>query len=109
MAKLVSGSIRAGRRDRWAVRRKISELRLLVGYGKWFLYAVYEHLFDLAWPPTSSNQLQAKLHYWELAEDLGVSESTISRRLKKLEEIGLLEVIRAKSDTSPSVVTLLRP
>jgi hypothetical protein len=109
MAKLTSGSIRASRRDRWAVRRKISELRLLLGYGKWFLYAVYEHLFDLASPATSSNQLQVQLHYWELAEDLGVSESTISRRLKKLEEIGLLEVIRAKSDTSPGIITLLGP
>jgi hypothetical protein len=105
LTKLVSGSIRLTRRERWAVRKKIAEVR----GSKWPLYALYEHLIDLASPIPSSNQLSVKLHHWELAEDLRVSDSTISRWLRRLKQIGLIHLVPAKSDVSPAIVTLPRP
>lgn len=107
MAKLASGRIQANRKDRWAVRRRIA------GYTRakladWLLYAIYEHLLDLA-SPSDSSPSEAHLYSWELAEDLHVSRATISRWVARLEVLGLLKVKWTASDCSPNIFTLLKP
>ena len=105
MARLGSGCVEAKRADRWAVRRRIARMRL----GDWILYGIYEHLSDLATPDRTSLEPQARLYFWELAEDFNVSRSTITRRIGRLEKIGLLKVKRTTSKRSPNTFTLLKP
>jgi len=105
MARLQSGRVEAKRADRWAVRSKIARRRL----GDWILYGIYEHLSDLAAPADTSLEPEARLYFWELAEDFNVSRSTITRRIGRLEKMGLLKVKRTTSDCSPNTFTLLKP
>ena len=105
MARLESGYVEAKRADRWAVRRRIARMRL----GDWILYGIYEHLSDLAAPAGTSLEPQARLYFWELAEDFNVSRSTITRRIVRLEKIGLIKVKRTTSKCSPNTFTLLKP
>lgn len=105
MARLESGCVEVKRADRWAVRSKIARRRL----GDWILYGIYEHLSDLAAPAGASLEPQARLYFWELAEDFNVSRSTIKRRIDRLETMGLLRVKRTTSDRLPNTFTLLKP
>jgi DNA-binding transcriptional ArsR family regulator len=105
IAKLTSGSVQVNREDRFAIRRAMSRLRRT----DWILYAIYEHLSDLSCLTEGSPHQRAQLHFWELAEDFEVSPTTIRRRVRTLEDMGLVKVERAKSDCSPNVFTLLNP
>jgi DNA-binding MarR family transcriptional regulator len=105
MAKLQSGRVDAKRAHRWAVRSTIARRKL----GDWILYGIYEHLSDLATPAGTTGEPQARLYFWELAEDLKVSRNTIKRRIDRLEKMGLLKVKRATSDCSPNIFVLLTP
>jgi DNA-binding MarR family transcriptional regulator len=94
--QLEIGFVQARRADRWAVRK----------HGDWLLYTVYEHLFDLArfrgW-----RRGQALVFLWEIAADLNVNVATVSRKIRKLEELGFIRSSRSKSDCFPNAIHIL--
>lgn len=95
MRDLDIGFIQAKRSDRWAVRKTKDSL----------MYTLYEHLFDLA-KFRGAYRGRALVYCWELAQDLGVNPATITRKIRKLEELGFIWVRRSKSDCFPTVFGL---
>jgi hypothetical protein len=85
------GVVQAKRADRWAVRR----------HQDWLMYAIFEHLFDTA-KFRGKYRGTALLFLWEIAEDLNVNVATVSRKLRKLEQLHFIQFGRSKSDCFPN-------
>jgi hypothetical protein len=96
MKCLQVGFIQEDRCVRWAVRCQ----------RDWLLYAIFEHVFDLA-RFRGRYRGTALLFLWEIANDLGVSAPTVSRKLRRLEELGFIRFGRAKCDTFPNTLYIL--
>ena len=86
------GFVQEKRANRWVVRE----------HGDYLMYAIYEHIFDLA-KFSGRYRGRALIYFWELADDLKVNCATVSRKVRRLEELGFIWVRRAKSDVFPSM------
>jgi len=96
MKALQVGFVQEKRANRWAVRGRRDPL----------LYAVFEHIFDLA-KFRGRYRGRALIYFWEIAEDLNVNCATITRKVRRLEELGFIWVRRARSDVFPSVFCII--
>lgn len=90
------GFVQEKRANRWAVRN----------HGDPLLYSLYEHIFDLA-KFRGHYRGRALIYFWELAQDLRVNCATVSRKVRRLEELGFIWVRRAKSDVFPSMFGII--
>lgn len=91
------GFVQENRADRWAVR----------SHRDWLMYSLYEHLFDLA-RFRGRDRGHALVFLWEVALDLDVDVATVSRKIRKLEDLGFVRFDRSKSDCFPNVLHILR-